>query len=162
LDRKIAVERGLAMPAIEAVAKELTIADGWQRFLDHRGRPQLMGGVSSPTLKRYKQVRAHHLEFCERHRLELWSQIDKTVTENFGKWRGDSIADPTLKFELELVVTVLKFLVEEKMLPASQLFRLRLSKPQGSDRYCFKREEVAAMIEYCRQTTGLLTNAQGS
>jgi integrase len=53
------------------------------------------------------------------------------------------------------VVSVIKFLVAEKLLPTSQVFTLKLSKPQGSDRYCFRREEVNAMVQYCRRTPGL-------
>jgi integrase len=156
LDRKIAIERGLAVTPTEPQVKDVTIAEGWRRFLDQRGRPHLMGGVSPGTLKRYRQVQTHHIAFCNTRGIESWLQIDKSATENFGKWRAPKIADPTLKFELELVVSVLKYLIsEEKLLSASQLFSLRLSKPQDSDRYCFKREEVRAMVAHCRQTPGL-------
>jgi integrase len=41
--------------------------------------------------------------------------------------------------------------VQEGYLPDSALIRMPLAKPTGTDTYCYKPEEVAAIIEYCRE-----------
>src|SRR5690348_10163742 len=51
LDRKVAIERGLCIKSMETCDNQLTIAAGWKKFLDHRGRPPVMGGVDPDTLK---------------------------------------------------------------------------------------------------------------
>ncbi|MEX2140543.1 MAG: tyrosine-type recombinase/integrase [Pirellulales bacterium] len=156
LDRKKAFERGLIKKLEEHPLRQLSIAEGWKLFFEHRGRPQIMGGVSKNTLKRYGSVRDKHISFCKRRDIRYWSLIDKSTTEEFGRWLSRKSADRTLKLELELIVSVVRFLAEEKkLLDRSQPFTLRLSKPEGSDRYCFRREEVMAMVEHCRSTPGL-------
>jgi integrase len=146
---------GLAENAPEVSGSAPSIEDGWKRYFDDRRSPGVMGGVSVNTLKRYQPVSEYHIQFCKRNGLLTWNEVDKRSTENYGRWRAENAADATLKLELDLVVSIKKFLVEEKLLPAAQLFTLNLSKPQGTDRYCFLREEVTAMVRYCQQTASL-------
>jgi integrase len=155
LDQRMAADRGMIPLRAELQASEITIPDGWTRFLDHRGRPQVMGGVTPATLKRYRPIRDKHIAFCDRRGIKFWSQVDKARTEEFGIWLSAKSADRTLKLELELIISVIRYLVTEKLLPAGQCFVLQLSKPLGSDTYCYRREEVAEMIAHCRRTAGL-------
>src|SRR5262249_8824808 len=50
---------------------------------------------------------------------------------------------------------VIKWLVEEKHLPGSCLVQLPLARPQGTTTYCWRPDEVRAMVQHCRGDAGL-------
>jgi len=47
--------------------------------------------------------------------------------------------------------SVVAWLVGEGHLPKSHTIELPLTKPDGTDTYCYSQAEVATMIEHCRQ-----------
>jgi integrase len=49
-----------------------------------------------------------------------------------------------------------KWLVGQQQLPSTCQFSLGLPKIETSDTYCYRREEVAAMLEYCRANPNLV------
>src|SRR5262249_51730877 len=49
-----------------------------------------------------------------------------------------------------------KWLAEEGHLPPSCTIRLPLAKPQGTTTYCWRADEVRAMLRHCRQHPELL------
>lgn len=151
LDRKLAIDQGLCAPVAQSSPEELAIEEGWRRYMEHCERPQVMRGVSQGTYKRYRAVRDKHLQFCARKGLLYCSQVNRQTTEQYGNWLAkQEYADRSMYLELNLVTSLVKWLVGEKLLPASCLFSMSLSKPEGSDTYCYSREEVAAMSLYCR------------
>jgi integrase len=56
---------------------------------------------------------------------------------------------------LTLVKQTIKWLAEEKYLPAACVFPMRLKKPEGTDTYCWRPEEAAAIISHCRENAEL-------
>jgi integrase len=100
-------------------------------------------------------VREKHKKFCNRHGIEQWIDFDKSVLEKYGNWLGSKYADRTVFFELTLLKSVTRWLVEEGHLPAGSELRYSLRKPQGTDTYCYRPIEVTAMISHCRKTAGL-------
>ncbi|HEX6986280.1 MAG TPA: tyrosine-type recombinase/integrase, partial [Planctomycetaceae bacterium] len=155
LDHAKAVETGRAEPDEPAPASSLSIADGWRLYLDDCGRAGVMGGVSPRTLKRYRAVRDKHLAFCARHGIESWNEFGKPAFQAYGNTLAKAAADRTVYFELTLLKSALNALIELGRLPAACRFKYRLSKPKGTDRYCYRPEEVRAMLEYCAATPGL-------
>ena len=152
LDHQKAIELGLAKINAETVPAVISIADGWKHYLDHCGRPQVLGGASAGTQKRYRAVREKHVTFCARHGLQAWGQIDKTAIETYGTWlHKKGFADRTVFLELTLLKSVVAWLVGEGHLPKSHTIVLPLTKPDGTDTYCYSQAEVATMIEHCRQ-----------
>lgn len=150
LDRKLAIDRGLAQPVAESSSADLSITDGWQRYMEYCERPQVLGGVSRSTLKRYRAVRDKHMAFCAKRGLKSWSQIDRQATERYGRWLEKREYSARSQYlELNLIISLVKWLVENDYLPASCRFRLSLSKPEGSDTYCYARDEVATILEFC-------------
>lgn len=57
--------------------------------------------------------------------------------------------------EAKQVISVLRWLIDEKRLPESCAVRLRMRKPQGTDTYCYSVEQVTTMIDHCRTTPSL-------
>ncbi|WDI41070.1 tyrosine-type recombinase/integrase [Bremerella sp. P1] len=150
LDRHEAEEHGLA-PKFEERHRsgEVTIEDGWQAFLDDRDRGQVQGGVSPTTLKRYRAVRAHHEAFAKKKGITEWQQFGKQEFVAFGKER-EKVAEPrTVFFELNLVKSVNLWLVHEEMLPEQLRLRVKLPKPKGTSTYCYRQQEISAMVRQC-------------
>ena len=107
LDRQMAVDLGLIEPNADNTNEDLPIADGWALYMKNRGRPQVLGGVSAATLKRYQAVRDKHLRFCATHHLQTWSEIDKDNTESYGGWLDNKhYAERTIILELNTVCSV--------------------------------------------------------
>jgi hypothetical protein len=57
LDLSMAVKLGRAPAEPPESHSELSVAEGWERFLAHCDRPDVMGGVSAGTKKRYSKRR---------------------------------------------------------------------------------------------------------
>lgn len=155
LDRQKAVELGIAS-VVPPASESVSIEHGWTDFLSHCGRPQVLGGVSPGSLKRYRAVRDKHVTFCRQQRIAGWEQITRAHLERYGKHlHGKDYADRTIHLELVTVKSALDWLIGEKRVAETCRFRLSLSKPQGTDTYCYQPAEVHAMIERCRSQPAL-------
>ena len=113
-----------------------------------------MNGASSGTVKRYRAVRDHHLDFARQHGITTWSDFGKAQLERYGQQRSRRQAYRTVYLELTTIKSVSKWLSEENLIPADCQLRYSLSKPQGTDTYCYRPVEVSAMIDHCT-TIGL-------
>ncbi|MEN6495293.1 MAG: tyrosine-type recombinase/integrase [Thermoguttaceae bacterium] len=155
LDRQKAVEVGLAGPALLQPVEAISLADGWKLFLEYCERSPVLGGVSPGTVKRYRAVRDKHLKFCSRHGITTWNEFDKRGLEQYAKWLGRKYADRTVYLEATTLKTVNGWLIDNQKLPAEAKLLYNLQKPQGTDTYCYSRQEVAAMIKHCTDAPGL-------
>lgn len=156
LDRSKAEERGVVAGKASGPIRSVGLIDGWSLFMAHRNRPQVMGGTSAGTIKRYRAVRDKHIEFCVSRGLKTWDQVDRRTTEAYGSHlAAKEYADRTIYTELTLIVSVVKWLVDEGCLATSSRFSLPLTKPEGSDTYCYSEGEVKAIIARCEADTKL-------
>jgi integrase len=158
LDLQKAIELGRAEPnPADQTSHSLSINDGWQLYLARCEDPEILGGVSRATRERYSPVRDKHVQFCVASRIVCWSQVDKNITNDYGRWlaKKKNLADRTIVLELNLICSVVKWLVEENYLPAKCRFLLKLSKPDGTTTFCYTKEQVKSMITYCRAESAL-------
>lgn len=161
LDLKMAIDLGLANPETSNRSNDSAIDDGWQLYMDRCEQPEILGGVSPATRKRYTAVRDKHIEFCAKKGYTHWSEITKKASKEYGAWLAKKdYADRAIVLELNLICSVVKWLVEEEYLPPSCRFLLKLSKPEGSTTYCYRRKEVNRMVAFCYATPSLVWLAQ--
>ena len=160
LDHHKAVALGLTEANVSTFDRDISIADGWKRYLDHCGRSPVLGGVAAGTLKRYRAVRDKHLDFCSRQGIATWNLFDKLALERYGNRLSKSSADRTVFLELTLLKSVTKWLIGEKLLPRGAELEYPLRKPQGTDTHCYSRAEVAAMVEHCQRSPKSIWLAQ--
>lgn len=158
LDRAKAIEAGLIKPVkpaqTDSATREISIPQGWKLFLEHCERPAVLGGVSENTLKRYRAVRDKHLKFCSSTNLTLWNDFGKRQAESYGKWlSAEDYSARSIYLELNLLISVIKWMVEEKYLDSDCRISLSLTKPEGTDTYCYSRREVSRMITFCEATS---------
>lgn len=156
LDESLAIQYGLTEKKATSVESAPAITKGWEMFMKHCDRSAVTGGVSVSTLKRYRAVRDKHLVFCQERGLQNWSEIDKKATEAYSAYlKKKEYALRTQYLELTLLLQIVKWLIEEKQLPVEAQFKFILIKPQGSETYCYQKEEVQAMIQFCQQDPAL-------
>lgn len=157
VDRVMASKRGLvAMPCIVNSSRPITIQAGWTQYMEHCRRSQVLGGVSESTAKRYRAVSDKHQEFCAAHAIEDWAQIDKKSVEKYATWLArKNYADASIYLECTLLKQIVKWFIEQGLLSATQRINLTLHRSSESDTYCYTREQVAAMIDFCNSTQSL-------
>lgn len=156
LDRQKAVELGLAEAKSIISSGTVTIADGWQHYMDYCGRAQAMGGASPSTLKRYRAVRDKHTEFCRKQGINDWSKFGKNQLERYGNQLNKKYADRTVFLEITLLKSVTSWLVAEGHLPPGSELKYPMRKPQGTDTYCYAPAEVSAMVKHCETSPMLI------
>ncbi len=156
LDHRKAVELGLARPVTVSLVEAIAIVDGWKDYMEFCGRAQVLGGVSPGSFKRYRAVRDKHIKFCARHGITAWKDFDKRAIEKYGNWLSKKYADRTVYVELTLLKSVNLWLIKDKKLPAEAKLSYELKKPQGTDTYCYTRQQVTTMIERCMASAKLV------
>lgn len=122
LDRVKATEFGLVPSTVgtapEAATLDLPITDGWKVFLEDRNRSAELGGVGANTLKRYRAVRDKHVGFCQRNGRPCWSSINKAAVQRYAKrLEEDGYAPRSLYLETTLIVSLVKWLIDQGRLP---------------------------------------------
>ena len=160
LDRSMAIKHRLIESPATAAAMEadvyLLIVDGWERYIVHCARPAALGGVTEGTLKRYRAVRDKFVIFAKLQQIAFWQQVnDRQVVAYATYLAAKGYADNTLVLEIDLIKTVIKWLIGENVLPPTAKIKHTTRKSEDSTRYCFSREEVAAMMQWCWQDTKL-------
>lgn len=158
LDLVQAVQRGLADPAPPGSVPPtpLALAEGRRLYLQHVTRPAVVGGARPTSAKRYRAVFDKFEAFALREGIHCWNQLSRRTLEKYAAFLDDEgYAYATEYLELTTLKQAVKWLVEEGHLPAGCLIHLPLAKPKGSTTYCWRLEEVQALVGYCRQHAGL-------
>jgi integrase len=158
LDAIKAIELGLADESIlnEGNAEQLPLDTGVGLYRAHVRRPAVTGGASEGTWKRYRAVFDKVLPYFKERSLRYWNQVRKSHLESYAAWLdGESYAYRTEFLELTTIKQCIKWLIEEGHLPADCLICLPLAKPTGTDTYCWRPEEVKAILEHCRSNAEL-------
>src|SRR5262249_20666568 len=152
LDLVRAVELGLAdRAALKTSPSLLSLEEGRRLYLAHVGRPALVGGARPVSVKRYRPVLDKFERFARAEGITSWNQVACRTLEAYAAHLDDEgYAYATEYLELTTLKQVIKWLVEAEHLPSSCLVRLPLTKPQGTTTYCWRTEEVAAMVQFCR------------
>lgn len=158
LDVTMAVRHGRIPPtALSMISNSrLSIADGIARYQKHVSRSPAIGGAAKATTKRYGSILKKFQEYANKNGIATWQEVNsKTIVDYVGSLEALGRADSTI----QLVVTTLKqtvnLLVKEKLLSSESKLDFPLRKPDGTTTYCWTTEEVAAMLDHCRQQPGL-------
>lgn len=157
LDLVRAVALGLADRAVLKTAPALlSLEEGRRLYVAHVGRPALVGGARPVSVKRYRPVFDKFEQFALEEGITAWNQVSRRTLAAYAAHLDDEgYAYATEYLELTTLKQVIKWLVEAEHLPSSCLVRLPLSKPQGTTTYCWRTEEVTAMVQLCRANAEL-------
>lgn len=152
LDLVRAVELGLADRAeLEPVEDTiLTLDAGWDLYRKHVSRPRVTGGAKPKSVKRYKAVFDKFLAFARDNGVTTWNRVATNVLVNYAAWLdGEGYAYRTEYLELTTLKQCFNWLTKAGHLLGGATIELSLRKPTGTDTYCWKPAEVAAIIARC-------------
>jgi integrase len=157
LDLVRAIDLGLAdRSLLAAMPEQLSLAEGRRLYLEHVNRPRVVGGARPASAKRYRAVLDKFEAFAVDEGIRSWNQVSRATLQAYAAHLDDDgYAYATEYLELTLLKQLVKWLVEEGHLPPACQIRLPLTKPQGTTTYCWRTEEVRAMVQYCRRHAGL-------
>jgi integrase len=153
LDLKMAIKYGLADPAALApkAIDELSLDEGRRLYMEFVGRARVAGGVRPSSSKRYRAVFDKFFEYVRIKGLTAWNRVTSQTLLDYAKHlehRG--YAYRTQYLELTTLKQAVLWLVKRKHLPTNCRIELPLEKPEGTDTYCWRVEEVRAMLYHCR------------
>lgn len=153
LDVTMAVKHGLADPsALEpARRRELPLDEGRALDMDFVGRARVAGGVRPSSRKRYKAVFDKFVAYATGKGLTTWDRVTAQVLLGYAAHlEANDYAYRTQYLELTTLKQAILWLAKKKHLVAEGRIELPLDKAQGTDTYCWRPEEVRAMLEHCR------------
>jgi integrase len=152
LDLVQAVAHGLADPKLlDEPVRPLALADGRRLFETFVNRPRVVGGVRPATAKRYRAVMDKFLPFAEQRGVRSWNQVNAGLLQAYAAHLTTAeYADATLRLELDLLKSIVKWLIREDHLTGVKPIVLEVAKPDGTTTYCWRPEEVRAMLDHCR------------
>lgn len=151
LDLKMAVKHGRAEASLlHTEQKPLEIEAGIKLYMEHVQRPRVLHGASKSTAKRYQAVFDKFRDFSLSAGVRSWQEVTRRHLVAYGRWLEDEDYAYRSKYlELTTVKQAANWLINEKYLPESCRFTLRLAKATGTETYCYRDAEVAAMISHC-------------
>jgi len=152
LDLVQAVEHGLAdAKLLDEPVRPVAFADGRRLYEQYVGRCRVVGGVRPATTKRYRPVFDKFGAFCESRGVRSWNQVDANLLQAYAAHlTAADYADATLRLELDTLKSVVRWLIGAGHLAGIKPIVLQVEKPDGTTTYCWRPEEVRAMLDHCR------------
>ncbi len=159
LDRLKAEACGLVPPrtaASPAPAARLSLTTGRQLFETHLSRSPVTGGIQPSTKKRYRAILDKFLPFCESIKIDSWDDVDASVLERYSAYLHPNYAQKTIHAELTLCKQAVRWMIDRGHLQGREPIRLALRKAESQAAYCWRPEEVDAMLAHCRKRSDLV------
>jgi integrase len=121
-------------------------------YLQHVGRPRVVGGARPVSAKRYRAILEKFEAFALENGIGTWNMVTRQTMEIYAAHLvNEEYAYATQYMELTTLKQTVKWLVREGHLPPTSEIRLPLAKPQGTNTYCWRSQEVLAMIRFTRE-----------
>lgn len=153
LDRVRAETLGLIARSPEATpaARALPIDEGRKLYETHVSRPRVTGGVRKSTQKRYRAVFDKFVPFAISRGVTVWNGVTATLLNEYAADLEDKgYAYKTLLNELTTLKQAIGWMSQAGHLHGVKPIDLKLRKAESERAYCYRPEEVRAMIEFCR------------
>jgi len=153
LDRVRAEALGMAPPSVAATApcRLLPIEEGRKLYETHVARPRVTGGVRQSTQKRYRAVFDKFIPFAISRGVTAWNGLTATLLNEYAvDLEAKGYAYKTLHNELTTLKQAMRWLSQAGHLHGVKPIDLKLRKAESERAYCYRPEEVRAMIEFCR------------
>jgi integrase len=153
LDRQKAEDIGRIprSSSTEITRNVLLLADGRKLYEKHIGRPRSMGGVSKSTAKRYRTTFDKFLEFCKKHGHTAWNGVtDEVLTAYVADLDAKGYANKSQINELTTLMSAYNWLIRANHLASLPPIKIKLRRAESQSAYCWRPEEIRAMVEYCR------------
>jgi integrase len=140
----------------EKMDVQVGMAEGWDEYLAYGDRPTYLDGWAKSTKSIYRRMKSRSVEYFAKTTVRFWNELDEKAIIEYGNFLNRKLEPRTVHHELIMMISVSNWLIFHKRIPESCKIRLKLSKPTGSDTYCYSRDQVARMIKYCFDDSNLI------
>jgi integrase len=90
------------------------------------------------------------IAFLKARGITCWNSVKASHLDDYTAWLdGEAYAYATEFFELTTIKQAIKDLIKLGKLPPDCQVELPLAKPTGTDTYCYREEQVVAMLRHC-------------
>jgi integrase len=154
LDLAMAVKLGMADKKLllEANVQTLDLDKGRSLYMASVAAPEVTGGVSDTTQKRYRAIFDKFIPYAQGRGVNGWGQVNRGLLHGYAAWLEEQkYADRTIYMEVTTIKQVVKFLVDEGHLPEACRIVLPMTKPSDTPTYCYTEQEVQAIVAYCKE-----------
>jgi len=164
LDLQRAEELGLIpkLAVADAKARPLPLEEGRQLYKEHYSRPLVAGGVAPGTQKRYRAALDKFIDFATGQGVMTWNSVSRRLLiayaahlERTEYAPGKFYLPKTICDDITTIKQCVRHLVAEGRLSTTSPIDLQLQKPESQRYYCWKTEEVKAMVDLCKDSTDL-------
>lgn len=140
-----------AAPSVNGTRQSLLDLEvGRQVYIAYVNRPAPLGGAKPGTAQRYKAVFDKFLPFLRARGIEHWNSVDEQSVGAYAEWLDKKdYATDTLYFEITTIKQTIGWLILDGRLPEGSAVHLRVHRSEATNRYCWRQEEVAAMLGHC-------------
>jgi integrase len=112
--------------------------------------------VQESSRRRYQAPLNRFSEFCEANRISFWNELDHQVLQKYAAHLDKLGYAPMTQYnEVTLLKQITKWLIAEGRLGDRAPIRLSLAKPVSQPAYCWRPEEVEAILQHCRENSEL-------
>ena len=158
LDRVRAEELGI-VPRTDRpkeLVNPLPMAEGRKLYETYISRPPVTGGVRASTAKRYRTVFDKFLQFAAAKGISIWNVVTvETLTAYAADLQAKDYAYKSQLNELTVLKQAIKWLVQQGHLTDMKPIELKLRKAECEPAYCYRAEEIHAIVELCRSNPDL-------
>ena len=153
LDEVCAVKFGLIeKKTTPATTTELPLAEGRRLYEEHIGRPRVTGGVKDSSKRRYRSVFDKFLAWAAKNEVSDFRRVDADALNRYAAYLGKKdYAEKTLFHELTTLKQCVRWLIDAGHLVGCEPVKLKLRKAESQRAYCYKRVEVKAILQRCRE-----------
>ncbi len=153
LDQMRAEDLGLIPRSarLESPTTPLSLGEGRKLYEQHVARPRVTGGVRKSTQKKYCSVFDKFLPFAAGRGVTTWNGVtSELLCAYVGDLEAKGYAHKTQSNELITLKQTAKWLIKQGHLQETRPIELSVRKAESERAYCYRSEEVRAMIEHCR------------
>jgi integrase len=158
LDRVRAEDLGLIPRSAERVGhvQSLSLTEGRKLYEKHIARSPTTGGVRKSTQKRYRTVFDKFIPFATSRGVTVWNGVTADLLNDYAEHlEGKEYARKTVVNELTTLKQAVKWLITKGHLRGVQPIDLKIQKAECEPAYCYRPQEVKAMIRQCGNNNGL-------
>jgi integrase len=156
LDEKMAYHRGLIKRIRSArLGKELSIEEGCILYRNHYARSTVIGGVAKETAKRYWNSLQKFREWCKSQGVMTFNVVDDRMLARFVTHLEKTNKPKTIANDLFTLKQCIRYLKKEEELLDSPTIKLKLQRFESQKAYCYRDEEVHAMLQHCMTNPAL-------
>lgn len=158
LDRQRAEDLGLVprLPRHQEVVCVIDLEHGRKLYEAHIRRPRVMGGTKKSTQKRYRAVFDKFVPFCSGKGVTTWNGVSADLINAYVvDLESKNYAHKTLLNEVITLKQILKWLIKQGHIQGMTPPATQLRKAETVRAYCYRSDEVKAMVDHCRSNSEL-------